>query len=523
MENTFEEVKLNTVTNETDPKVVFDCKYEKTVVAMPWNPQDSTEEGANNDNAPKQQTDKIRIDGIKVPIIKVNTQVIPTHDIINFKLYYTSFKPELDLTLRKADYSKLDTPGMVNKITVIMIPPEDGTYRKISLDFYITSVEEYDDMIVYGTEFFFPALETKYNKVIKKDGNNKLSTYEMLEAIASECQLGFAATKQCKDIADNKIRLMRDQNYQDAIHEHIKFSGLDDKSIFDCWIDVYGYLVMSNTAWILEQSVNYNDISMNMVNGVNITDSVDFANNNVKYGESTFRSFTNLRGKAKKESNGIQEYKWTIDNQRIKINGTDNTYYVVDHIVNGGKNSITSENIVIEEDTPDGKYSKETYSFPKKKFIGVEMCGMQDGNTPVLYQEKRRDAFFTKLKTRVLELDLEDLNLGLERGQLINVFIFEYEVTNKREMISNVANLKDGGDQEVQANTLEDYKDIIEDSDFGIPNLSISGMYLIDGIEYSYGEGMTNIHQKLYLIRKTPARSYLNLSSLPKFKIDNNE
>ena len=152
------------------------------------------------------------------------------------KLFYTGFKPTIEIIVNTGKLQVIDTPGMVNKITIVMIPPEDGTYKKISLDFYITSMQPIGNRTRYTGEYFLPALESKSVRVLKQDGNNKLSTYQLLETIANECQLGFAATKSCEDIADTKIRLVKSQNLQEVINEHLRFSGLDDNSIFIAWI-----------------------------------------------------------------------------------------------------------------------------------------------------------------------------------------------------------------------------------------------------------------------------------------------
>ena len=59
---------------------------------------------------------------------------------------------------------------------------------------------------------------------------------------------------------------------------------------------------------------------------------------------------------------------------------------------------------------------------------------------------------------------------------------------------------------------------LLEDSSIGVPNLELSGIYYVDGIEYIYN-GNDKIEQYLYLIKHTgTANSYLNYSSLPKLK-----
>lgn len=509
--------KLAESTNKTDPIVVFDPKYQKTKVARIWEPEDPGKEGKPGVEFSTPESDPTTVHGVEIPIIKINSQVINEMDILYVKLVYTGFKPSLEIILRSANYLRLETPGMANKVTVVIVPAASGTYKTISIDFYIVSMQEYQGKTRYFCDYFFPDLEKKFTKSIKSDGNNSLTTYQLLESIAKECKLGFASTEKCKDVSDNKIRLLRNQNYQEAIIEHLKFSGIDNNSIFDAWIDLYGYIVMCNVSWVLSSSVSANELSIKMLSGINLYSNEDFKQNNIEYGDDTFRTFTNWKGKPGKDNGNIETYEWIINNNYIKINGTDNVYYTVSPISNGGYNNIVSENIKIEENSTDGANFKSAYTFQKSSFIGTEMGNSQDGNTPVLYQEKRRNAYLAKIDARKLKITLKDINLGLNRGTLINVNIFEYDRQTKGEMIRLSANLKTGGNQSTNEKIdTSEYEKIINDNTIGVPNLSISGIYFIDGMEIIFDSKKNKYIQSLILIRQSEFNSYLNMSSLPK-------
>lgn len=518
MAETTEIIKVSENANETDPKVVFDPKFEKSVVAKLWAPQDEnakTTETTDDTSAPKEEA--TRIDAIYVPLIKINSIVIPNDKIQYMKFDYTGFKPTIELQIIKFNFSKLETPGMANKITVIMIPPVDKTYRKISVDFYIESVDDIGNLLLYSGIMFFPALEKKNTRSIRLNGNNKLTTYEFCESIAAECQLGFAATKQCKEIADTKTRLLRSQTLQQGIIEHTNFGGIDNNSFFVSWIDVYGYLVLSNISWVLGKATKADELSIHMLEGLNLIDSTAFEQNNIKFGENTFRSYTNWRMMSKQTSNQIEKYEWIINNYSIKSHGTNNTYYTINHKVTGGSNNINVENITIQDDSADGLNFKNEYDFQNIKFLGTELASSEDGNTPVLYQKQRRDAYITKLKAKRLKVSLLEMNIGLERGTLINIMIFEYERDLKIQMLNYIKNLQEKGNTEIYTEENID-KEILDNPNIGVPNLSISGIYYIDGIEYEYKKGTGKIKQTLYLIKQTPSNNYINMSSLPKLK-----
>lgn len=520
-------IELAQNTNETDAHVVFDPKIKDTTVAKVWQPLNSDEEKFPDRGQLSTGVDHIRQDGIYIPIIRINKLVVNNQDLVSFQLKNTDFKPSVEVVVRKSDMQVLDTPGMVNKITVVMIPPENGTYKKISLDFYIKSVQTIGNNVRYVGDFFLPALEKKTNRVLKQDGNNKLSTYQLLETIANECELGFATTNNCKEISDTKIRLIKSQNLQEVINEHIKFGGLDSDSFFLSWIDPYKYIVMCNLAWVLNQSVAANQLSMKVLAGATMLNSADFQNNPEKFSDNTFRTFTNLRQDSMKISNKIKSYNWIVNNQAITSQGTNNTYFLMEHFVNKGSNSIVSENVTIEEDTADGRNFKDVYNFEKMKFLGIEMASEEDGETPVLFQQKRRDAFLAKLNSKILKVELVDFNIGLERGMLINLAIFEYEKTKKGEILRQTANLSKDGDVNLEDTSNSgdgtDINEILNNENAGVINLSVSGIYFINGIDYTYTPSSKQIKQTLYLIRQIPSTNFTNYSSLPKIDLNQGE
>ena len=127
-----------------------------------------------------------------------------------------------------------DVPGFDNVITVVIIIPVDGVYKKISLDFYILSCNFSDNYASYFAVFKCMALEKTHLKQISLSGgcsskfcqlpsNDKPNTYELLHCIANECGLGFAATQQTKEIKDYNYRLVYSQNFIDVIKEHVSF------------------------------------------------------------------------------------------------------------------------------------------------------------------------------------------------------------------------------------------------------------------------------------------------------------
>ena len=89
----------------------------------------------------------------------------------------------------------------------------------------------------------------------------------MLSEIAKENKLGFAATKKCEDIKDERYRLIQSKTYVDYIKDQIILSGLDEESIFDVWVDLFGYIVMVNVHYVMTEKVDPEQLTIYTIYG----------------------------------------------------------------------------------------------------------------------------------------------------------------------------------------------------------------------------------------------------------------
>ena len=89
--------------------------------------------------------------------------------------------------------------------------------------------------------------------------------------------------------------------------------------------------------------------------------------------------------------------------------------------------------------------------------------------------------YFAKLRYKRLKVELDNYNIGLERGTLVNVLIKEYDQNIIKAMNGN----KDP-----------------DESASGFMNPYASGMYYIDSIEFVYKSENHKIQQYLYLVKK---------------------
>jgi len=504
--------------NPTDPWVRVDGEFEKSGIVRLFKSIDPHDGVAQGPLA--STTEATMIDGIEIPLIKLNTLILDWNEIEEFNLNNDGFEPSLTLLVNDYEKTKrlVDTPGMKNKITVIMTMPIDGAYKKISLDFYITNYMYVGDQISCSAKLFCPKLESimtrafRYpgcsNKECNSSKNATPNTFELMHIIATETGLGFAATDNCKEINDRKTCLAHAQTFKDIIRQYTRIGGIDNDSIFDCWIDLYGYIVMINLPYVFNYQVDLDKLVTHHLTGVNLHDgdpkNMNKADDHFKYNDECVRIITNWDSVTNGNYSQIKEWDWEVNNDEIIYNGTNNTYYTVTSTAFGGNNSITTSNTSIVENSDVGEKFVGDYTFPRSSFIGCDMCEI-----PILVQEKRRDAFLASKRAKRLKVVMVNMNLGLMRGMLIGVAIYEYNSQNKvtlhnvPEMIAN--DFKEPG----SVGTMSDGEaKTHENASVGLFNINTSGIYYIDGMTFEYSHSVGKLIQTLYLIKKDKLATY---------------
>ena len=501
--------------NFCDPFVIFDPAFNASTVAKGF-----TSDNASDTGRMAEEQAMTMVDAIKIPIIKVNNRVIPSQDIISLNLYYDEFLPHIDCAIHDSQgLAKFaDTPGFENVITIIMTMPGEVTYKKISLDFQITSFSPVGQNIYYSGEYKYLPLETIQHKQIKCTNpecqSEKLSTWELLWTIAKELKLGFAATESCKSISDNRYRICSGKKYKEYLLNEISFSGLDENSFFDVWIDLNGYIVMINVSWLLKTEVKTEELSIKVAHNIQST-STDATE--TKWTE-TNRTLTDFPMQPTDNSMKIESWEDISDNN-IYYNGASKSF--TGFTLSGGQSEntkIDKFDIQYKEDSKSGIKDASNYQqFQRWFFSGIEMSD----EIPVLQQKTLRENFFEKQRTRILKVLLVNQNFGLQRGSLVNVMIYETDKVKKYKLIEGMTNYGDTDCTEWSDEQSQFLNEVTDDGKGETPicNYTISGMYYIDKMEFQYSERNQKIQQYLYLIQKNSYHFTLDdKNNIPSFK-----
>jgi len=461
--------------NPTDPEVKFDPEFDTKVIYKEYDdPNHSRSEGTYN---------MLKDEGIHIPVVRLNNITLMDEQIDQVIISYNEFLPKVHLSIKdKENAIKIcDTPGFDNEINVVITAQINGYYKKISLLFYITNFYVDNEFIGYDGIYKLQSLNTH---VMKQIGTGKLNTYNMLSEIAKENKLGFASTKKCEEIKDERYRLIQSKTYVDYIKDQLALSGLDEESIFDAWVDLFGYIVMVNVHYVMTENVEPEQLTIYTIYG---GENVINDDSMTPQATQVQRTITNNLTNVANTNLQFDKYEKIINNTDIYKNGGLNTsWYMISPCE---ENKIESEQLQIIENSTDGVNYSQEYEFSKSEFLGIEFS-----ETPILFKTKINKRYFEKLRANRLKIELTRYNLGLERGTLVNVIFKEY----------NSAVIK----------TFYNEGDMEETID-GVVNPYTSGMYYIDNMEFEYVTEEHKIKQYIYLIKKSIDDKAINKSTEP--------
>ena len=338
-------------------------------------------------------------------------------------------------------------------------------------------------------------------------------------------------TKQCKEIQDRNWRNFN--IYDDLEHCLIKereFAGTtEEEAIFDWWVDFYGYLVMINVPWVLREDITIEHLAIYALSGAHQTNTENQSDDTK--GILVNRTLTTSKDTTTFASNHnlmIRKYE-VLTNNELYEEGTCSTYNIFMPKGAGGQNGLDRFDVQVEEQSVAG-WLTERYLSQQLYNRQVDMSGTNKQKKKSIFTR-----FFEIRRAKMLCVELENHNLGLQRGTLVNVIITETNPQNKAAMMANLQNissrtLSESGSDELQVessaplygevdNTSPTKEDYIKEKAAEIVNQGLSGLYYIDKITFEFDATQEQrIFQKLYLIKKGVWGNYVSPEG--KYKID---
>lgn len=261
---------------------------------------------ANGDKKvdPKDRHPLVETLGRNYPIIQINSMQIVSDNIDYCEIEVKDILPTITLkcTFNKTQFLKIELPKDGDLVSVYMRPQNDF-YEPLFCDFVIKQVITTDysvrmvphyKVLIKG-ELFVPNIR---REGLQRSFPNSTS-YEVLEQVASDFNLGFAVTDD-EPTNDNQMWYQFGESPADFIQNVTEHAWKDEESFFDSWVDQNYNLTFSNQNKMLGTSSDMDGV-MAIANQVVITSRsihdkmLDKGNRQEDNPEEIPRLFTNLK------------------------------------------------------------------------------------------------------------------------------------------------------------------------------------------------------------------------------------
>lgn len=393
-----------------------------------------------------QQT---KLDGIMVPLVRINNQTIFYTQIIHMELSCDDMpKLYIEINDQLGLIKNLDTPGWDNMLQLQILPPFDGGYKKINLLFYMTNVRIDGFIMRISAVYHVPKLWD-----CRMEAYGKISTYEYLEKMAKELGLGFASNMNSIDDARYIYNPMRSIPSNISSVVSYAHNGKDDnKSIFAWWIDYWNTLNFVNVydeyneivpedqmlIWVQDTGLH----PAGDDNSGGLTQMIAALNNHPATGQTamTISEYTPVYSSMGATDQIFET--WHIDEQD----------YQTTYIENG--------------DAMDNIYKNYQY--------GGEVFGDYD----YLARTAARSMFLSKMNSQTIRTSISVPTLGRIIGDKINVWWYDSDnyITTPLQELAN---------PDIETN-IDVPQDLHLDGNSFVINKMISGQYFIENMSFIY-------------------------------------
>ena len=368
------------------------------------------------------------ITGILAPLVKFNDVVIKSEDLLSFRLSSEGFLPECSFTFRDniGFVSGLHKPNKNTEVQVQIIPAADNMSKKINIVFAIDNVDVFDNIVTCSCIYKVKGL---YDTRLESFGC--ISTFELFDTISNKTRLGFASN--INGIADKRWIYANGISYIDIMQRETDNGG-EEMLIPMSWIDFHNYIILED---VFSRYREHDD-------NLKIKALTSVLQNSK--GE---RKFVELSGITNDESYNncslyVKSYKMLGNNGDIIYRG-DNK--LIDTYIYEKRS--TEQIQLVDSDF------KENNSIYRYSYIGEVF-----GEYNMFAQQFCNSTFIKKINTNIIEVELTQPILDLERGDKVNFNWYDYN-----SILKSINSMNGESDNDNQ--------------DDSVLNKQVSGQYLI--------------------------------------------
>jgi hypothetical protein len=228
-------------------QIKFDNNLKQSKIAVPLaTPTPDELKSVDTFTQNKLNVRQTLIYGLAVPLVKIGDIVIDKDDVLYMRLDGSKTFPKLELIVLDTQHTikGLQQPSSQSEVRLQILPRLENAYKKIDLTFYIKSCDMDGDEI--HLMCIYKVLDL-YKTQIKCFG--EITSYELFETIAHECQLGFASN--IAGSMDKRYIYCANQSYEDIMNRSIATSGDSENTIksrllYDYWIDFWNNITFAD-------------------------------------------------------------------------------------------------------------------------------------------------------------------------------------------------------------------------------------------------------------------------------------
>jgi hypothetical protein len=394
-------------------EVKFDPEIEHTeieVALLSTSESEITEPKYWNNVFEVQETSVV---GILTPLVQINKVVIDVADIVDFSLKSIDVLPQLQMTFKDRCNltASIDTPGNDNIVALKILPQFDGIYKKIELEFYINSIRISNQFVTIVCTYKLPKFTSSTIKAL-----GELNTFKLFEDIAKENKLGFATNVEEND-EDKRFIYLDNKSYFEILNKEIKYASTEMK-VYDYWVDYWNYLTFAD---IYER---YHTIEPEEEMRLFIAHHYREADEDLKVKPQETHAVISNHILFQDSELYVNKYN-IINKPGMQLyKGSDKLYSVYEFA-----NKEYLDYLIQDEDVKRDIFAKYEY------------VGECYGPYNYLLSEKKRDSFMQKMKSELIEVEVNTPMLGLLRGNKINFLWY----INDSHMSMNKKALEDDG------------------------------------------------------------------------------
>lgn len=394
-----------------------------------------------------------------LPFVVINGVNVQPGDMRLLRIYNDRFLPEIEMIFKDPTNKMFDSEYPLDQqIISILIKSNENLLMSIRMDFWITdftSIKNKGGDTDGKTYSLYGKLNVPY---LIKNGSHKGTSYDVLQKLAEEADLGFASNIDKTN--DNMVWINCGIDYiREQVPEIIKRAYIDDNTFVWAYVDFWYNLNYID----IEKQLNLSTKSDEGLPGVSLLSGKDDTIPLILSNHPNYNSTSQYIDKFNLVNNSTQvNYEIGYNPHIYYYNSKDKVIsnLLLDTISNKGVNN---DKIVLK-----GQPNDNNYAIHQQKNYFMGKVDNDNAHKNYLYAELSNEHNLEFLQKVMMTIILRQVNFQLYRFQPVNIQLYKLLELDPNPSVVSMDNA------------------ITKDVDKYKINERLSGDWIITGINYTY-------------------------------------